>query len=118
MTPQKDRTRHGSSLKNSATTGFGSRKKSVNNGAGNDENDGRISNKSDEVAKSPEKSHVSSSTGGKKVLRIKRSKIKPSNVLEDSQLDPPKVQFYGSRSSLRTPSVLEENPYSGLQALN
>ena len=117
MTPQKDRTRHGSALKNSATTGFGSRRKSVNSRAGNDENDGKASNKSDEVAKSPEKSQMSSSTGGKKVLRIKRSKITPSNVLEDSQQDP-KVQFYGSRSSLRPPSVLEDNPYSGLQALN
>ena len=56
MTPQKDRTRHGSALKNSATTGFGSRRKSVNSRAGNDENDGKASNKSDEFAKSPEKS--------------------------------------------------------------
>jgi len=117
MTPQKDRTRHGSALKNSTTTGFGSRKKSVNAGAGNDENDGRASNKSDEVARSPEKSQMSASTGGKKVLRIKRSKIKPSNVLEDSLQDP-KVQFYGSRSSLRPTSVLEDDTYSGLQALN
>jgi hypothetical protein len=56
MTPQKDRTRHGSVLKNSATTGFGSRKKSVNGGTGNEENDGKASNKSDDVARSPEKS--------------------------------------------------------------
>ena len=89
----------------------------MNGGTGNDENDGRASNKSDEVARSPDKSQMSATAGGKKVLRIKRSMIQPSNVLEDSKLDP-KVQFYGSRSSLRTPSVLEENPYSGLQAFN
>ena len=82
----------------------------MNGGTGNDENDGRASNKSDEVATFPDKSQM-------KVLRIKRSMIQPSNVLEDSKLDP-KVQFYGSRSSLRPPSVLEENPYSGLQAFN
>lgn len=83
MTPQKDRTRHGSALKNSTTTGFGSRRKSANYGASNDENDGRASNKSDEVAKSPLKSQISPFTGRKKVLRIKRSKIITSTVIED-----------------------------------
>jgi hypothetical protein len=60
FTPTKERTRYGSALKSSATSIFRSasrRSWKVGEGAaGNDENDGRASNKSDEMTKSIEKS--------------------------------------------------------------
>ena len=121
ITPAKDRTRYGSALKSSATSFFksGSKKSSII--GQNDENDGRASNKSDEAT---EKQHLSASNGGRKVLKIKRSKILPANNMSidktatrlgvDLDRQDSILKFYGASSMGRPPSVIEDNPYSGL----
>jgi len=126
ITPAKDRTRYGSALKSSGTSFFksGSKRSSVI-ACQNDENDGRASNKSDEATDK----QMSASTGHKKVLKIKRSKIQSPNEMEKSSTklgsrigdngpeaegQDSRLQFYGTKSIGRPPSELEDPPYSGL----